>query len=134
MPSRNVILSLLLLVVLIGIAIVKWRFYEPGHKELFNRKPERLQYAAYALCHMACRNISRNDVEGILASGIINLNRSNRRRFPCPTFALQGTSETGKNLRVLVEQCRNATMVLNCYDLNRDFQCDCNDDKNEKRN
>ena len=134
MRSRNVMLSLVVLILLILVAMIKWKFYEPRPRELFNRNPPRLQYAQYALCNMACRSISKREVESILRSGIINLNRSNRRRFPCPTFALQGTSEKGRNLRILLEQCRNATMILNCYDLNRDFQCNCNDDKNEKRN
>lgn len=133
MRSRNVILSLVLLVVLIAFAMIKWKYYEPGRRELVNRQPERLQYAQFALCNMSCRNISRSDVEGILQSGIINLNESSRRRFPCPTFALQGTTVDGRYLRILVEQCRNATMVLHCYELRKDFSCDCDHDKNEKQ-
>lgn len=133
MRSRNVILSLVLLVVLIAIAMVKWKYYDPERRELVNRRPARLQYAQFALCNMSCRNISRGEVEAILQSGVINLNQSNRRRFPCPTFALQGTTPDGRYLRILVEQCRNATMVLNCYDLRKEFSCDCDNDKNEKQ-
>src|SRR5687767_8788516 len=130
MRSRNVILSLVLLVLLIAIAMIKWKYYEPRQRELVNRQPDRLQYAQFALCNMGCRNISRSEVEAVLQSGIINLNQSNRRRFPCPTFSLQGTTATGRYLRILIEQCRNATMVLNCSDLKKDFSCDCDHDKN----
>ena len=133
MRSRNVLISLVLLVVLISVAMIKWKYYEPGRHEMVNRQPQRLQYAQFALCNMACRNISRVDVEAILQSGVINLNQSNRRRFPCPTFALQGTTAKGRYLRILVEQCRNATMVLHCYDIRKEASCDCDHDKNERQ-
>lgn len=108
----------------------KWR--EPPPREIFNRTPVHLRFYAFAKCRMQCLTIRESDVKFIMQSGIININRSNRRLQPCPVFAVQGRVK-GKSLRVLFEQCRNGTYVVNCYNLEQDTACDCATDYQPKQ-
>jgi len=123
MRARNVILTLILLVSVFLFAIFrKWQ--EPLPKEAFDRTPARMQFYAFALCRMRCLAVTEADVKTIMQTGVINLSRSNRRARPCPVFAVQGRVRKAY-LRVVFEQCRNSTYVVNCYDLNKDAACDC---------
>ncbi|HVG41406.1 MAG TPA: DUF4258 domain-containing protein, partial [Chitinophagaceae bacterium] len=77
------------------------------------------------LCRMNCRNITKEDILEVLKEGIINLNKSNRRDRPCPTFALQDRTIDGQYLRVIVAQCDKEIRVVTCYDLEKDYECHC---------
>ena len=132
MRSRNVILTLLLLVFIFLVAIIrKWQ--EPPAAEAFNRAPDQIRFYAFALCRMRCLNISEADVKTVLERGIININRSNRLVRPCPLFAVQARVRSGY-VRVVYEQCRNATYVVNCYNLQRNSPCACEADYKPKTN
>jgi hypothetical protein len=130
MRSRNVIVTLVLLVSIFLFAILK-RWQEPQRQEAFDRTPEQLRFYAFALCRMQCLGVSEAEIRTILQAGVINLNRSNRRYRPCPIFAVQGRVRSGY-LRVVFEQCRNGTYVANCYNLERDITCDCATDYKPK--
>jgi hypothetical protein len=114
---------LLLLLVFLVFLIRRWN--EPKQKEAFDREPPTLGYAARAVCQMACRNISKEEIEEIMKKGLINFNRSNRRRHPCPAFALQGRTGSGKSLLVIFAQCPKETTVLTCFTLKDSIRCDC---------
>jgi hypothetical protein len=47
---------------------------------------------------------------------------------PCPTFAVQARTANHQYIRAVFEQCRNATYLLNCYNLEQDTTCDCTTD------
>jgi hypothetical protein len=66
-------------------------------------------------------------------NGVINMNKSNRIARPCPIYAVQGRVR-GRHLRVLFEQCRNGTYVVNCYDLEQATACDCPTDYQPNKN
>jgi hypothetical protein len=133
MKSRNVLLTLFLLLVVIAFFIARTR-QEPRSKELFNRSPRHLEYTRHALCRMDCRQISKEDIETIMQKGVINLSRSNRNDKPCPSFALQGRTPDGESLRVVFAQCNHETKVVTCYNLEKEFSCDCPGDENKRRN
>jgi hypothetical protein len=124
MKSNNATLSLLLVLLVLAVAVLKWR-QEPARKEAFDRAPEALHYTPDARCRMDCRQISEGDIKEIMKKGVIHFNRSNRRSQPCPTFALQGRTAKGTYLRVHFSQCTDQTTVLNCYNLERDVPCRC---------
>src|SRR6476659_9985056 len=130
MRSRNVMLTLFLLLGLFLFAVYKKR-QEPSPVEAFHRAPERLRFYAFARCRMECLAISETDIQTIMQKGIINLNKSNRMARPCPLFAVQARVQ-GQYLRVLFEQCRNGTYVVNCYNLEQDTTCDCSTDYQPK--
>ena len=131
MRPRNVILTLVLLVSIFLFAIYRKR-HEPQLKEVFDRTPARLQYYAFALCRMQCLTVSKDDIKKLLQTGVININKSNRALRPCPVFALQGRIRQAY-VRVLFEQCRNGTFVVNIYSLQRTETCDCTTDYNPNK-
>ena len=123
-------LTLLLLVSIFLFALYrKWQ--EPLPKEAFYRSPERLYYYAFARCRMQCLGISESDIKALMQAGVVNLNKSNRTLRPCPIFALQARIRN-QYLRVVFEQCRNGTYVMNCYNLEQDTSCDCATDYKPK--
>lgn len=124
MKRRNILIPLLLLL-LVFLAFLIRRWNEPERKEAFDRDPPTLHYAARAICQMACREVSKDEIEEIMKKGLINFNRSDRRRSPCPAFALQGRTAGGKSLFVVFAQCPNETTVLACYTPRDSTRCDC---------
>src|SRR5215217_332747 len=123
MRSRNVLLTLILLISIFLFAIFK-KYQEPQREEAFHRMPERLRFYAFARCRMQCLAISEADIHMLMQKGVININKSNRMSRPCPIYAVQARVND-RYLRVLFEQCRNGTFVVNCYKLEQDIACDC---------
>ncbi|MBA2746160.1 MAG: DUF4258 domain-containing protein [Flavisolibacter sp.] len=124
MKPRNVIYSLLAVIAMLALAINVWR-NEPKRKEAFDRTPEQLAYTKHAKCRMECREITEEEIREVLEKGMILFNRSNRNDKPCPTFALQRRTSKGASLRVIFAQCNRETRVVTCYNLEKEFSCDC---------
>lgn len=116
------------MVAIVGFAIMKWRMWDPQRKEVFDRHPSNIEYTRNAECRMNCRHISKEDISYVMHKGVIIYNKSNLRDKPCPTFVLQGFTDSGENIRIIFSQCRNVTKVVTCYNLKKDFNCDCGDD------
>ena len=129
MKARNVIFSLVLIIALVGFAVMRMRLWEPQRTEAFNRHPSHIEYTRHAECRMNCRKISKEDIGDVMRKGVIIFNKSNLRDKPCPTFAVQGFTDNGENIRIIFAQCRSVTKVVTCYNLKKDFNCDCGDDK-----
>ena len=134
MNSRNVIITLLLILAVLIFAVVKRRLFEPQRKEVFNRNASPVKYTAFALCRMECNDVSKAAVMEIVQKGIINFSRGDRRYRPCPVFALQGRTGSRQYLRIMLEQCGNVTTVINCYNLEEEVSCDCPDYPVNKQN
>jgi hypothetical protein len=128
MKSRNVFFTLFLVLIILVLVISRIR-HEPRQRELFDRHPAHLSYTHHALCRMDCRHISENDIAQIMENGIINLNKSDRYGRPCPTYALQGFTNDGRDLRIIFAQCNTDTRVITCYNLKEDFECHCPGDE-----
>ena len=124
MKSRNVVFTLILVIVAIGFALMRLH-YEPRKREPFDRTPSHLVYTIHAMCRMDCRHISKEDIDEIMKKGIIIFNKSHMNDRPCPTYALQGYTLKKENLRVIFAQCEGTTKVVTCYNLREDFECDC---------
>lgn len=124
MKKRNVLVPLLVLALVFVVFLIR-RWNEPRRKEAFERNPARVVYSHFARCQMACRNISKEEVEELMQKGIINFTQSNRMASPCPKFALQGRTESGKSLRVFFLQCPEGTRVLSCKNLKESTACIC---------
>ena len=124
MKAKNVIYSLIAVIFMLLLAINVWR-NEPKRKEAFDRTPQNIVNTRHAIRRMDCRKISKEEVEEILNGGLIHFNKSNRADKPCPTFALQGRTSSGESLRVIFAQCRNETRVVTCYNLEKEYSCDC---------
>jgi hypothetical protein len=115
-----------LIIVLVLLFVFIWqRWLEPRMREAFERHPSHLYYTKHALCRMNCRHISSEDINEIMHKGVIIFNKSNRWARPCPTFALQGQTSEGENIRVIFAQCDKETKVVTCYNLREEFECNC---------
>jgi len=125
MRSKNATATLIIIVVIIVYAALRWYVLEARKKEAFNRHPSHLIYTHHALCRMDCRHISKEDIDEVMAKGIIFLNKSNLDDKPCPTFALQGYTKENDDIRVIFAQCDDETKVVTCYNLHKDFECHC---------
>ena len=86
---------------------------------------KELAYTKHALCRMACRNITEEEVKTILEEGSVNFKKSKVREIPCPSYALEGTSKDGQNLRVIFANCDSVSKVITTIDLNQKHDCDC---------
>jgi hypothetical protein len=128
MKPRNVFFTLFLALMILFIFIRRMG-QEPRRREALERHPRSIAYTRHARCRMDCRHISEADIETILEHGVINLNRSNRNDSPCPTFAVQGQTDGGESLRVVFAQCDVETKVVTCYNLKKDFTCQCPGDE-----
>ena len=124
MRSKNVIYTLLIILAMLVLAMLKLR-NEPKPREVFDRSPKRLEYTKHGLCRMDCRRISKQEIMEVMKEGVINLNKSDRRDRPCPTYALQGRTDEGDYIRVVFAQCADETKVVTCYNLEKDFECHC---------
>jgi hypothetical protein len=128
MKQRNVVYTLLAILIMLALAMLKLT-HEPKLKEAFNRNPYSLNFTKHALCRMDCRHITKKDIDEVMKEGIINLNKSDKRGHPCPTFALQDRTLDGQYLRVVFAQCDEETKVITCYNLEKDFECQCPGDE-----
>ena len=129
MRSRNVILTLFLILLLVIFGLIRLKKRE--RREAFDRTPKELVYTRHAQCRMDCRKISKEDIDQVMKKGVILFNKSNRNDRPCPTYALQGYTSDKENLRVIFAQCDKETRVVTAYNLNEDPECYCPGD--EKR-
>jgi len=96
-----------------------------GHDAGFDRSAP-LEYTAHARCRMACRQVTEAEVREIMATGRIDLSRSDLQDKPCPTYALEGYSQEGQHLRVIFAPCGQVTRVVTCIDLDKAWKCNCN--------
>lgn len=133
MKKRNAFVPLFLLG-LVFLAFLVRRWNEPKPKEAFDRHPASLVYTRHARCRMDCRHISAAEITEIMQKGIINFNKSSRRSRPCPTFALQGRTSDGDDIRVIFAQCPTETKVITCYNLHEEFTCHCPGDPSSNPN
>ncbi|RYY89456.1 MAG: DUF4258 domain-containing protein [Chitinophagaceae bacterium] len=131
MKPRNLIATLFLLLLVFGYFLKK-RWHEPAPREALDRHPEKIYYTRHARCRMDCRHISEADIRSILERGVVNLGKSDRRDRPCPTLAVQGETGAGESIRVILAQCPDETRIITCYNLRREYECDCPGDENKK--
>jgi hypothetical protein len=125
MKPRNVLFTLFFVLLVLAVFVVR-SYREPRGREPFDRSPDNLSYTGQVLARMTCDGISKDDVEEVMENGVINLGKGNRRARPCPSFALQGTTEDGEYIRVLFSQCAGETKVLECYSLRKKTAYPCN--------
>lgn len=133
MKTRNASITLSIIIILLLFFFLR-RSQEPETREMFDRTPARLTFTKHARCRMQCRYIDANEVKEIIEKGIINLNKSDLKDKPCPTFALQGRTESGESIRVILAQCDEETRVVTCYNLEQDFECHCPGDDKKHNN
>jgi hypothetical protein len=85
-----------------------------------------LVYTKHASCRMRCRGISESEVKAILLNGEVNYKKSQVHDKPCPSYAFEGITEDGQNVRIVFAECENVTKVITAIDLGSEKEsCSC---------
>ncbi|MBP6532184.1 MAG: DUF4258 domain-containing protein [Bacteroidia bacterium] len=89
----------------------------------------KLIFTKHARCRMECRDISEDEVEFILINGVINEQKSKEEDAEatghCPTYALEGKTNDGQQVRIVFGACEKITKVITAIDLGVEHACDC---------
>ena len=83
---------------------------------------------------MDCRQITREEVEGVMTGGVLNYSKSDVKAKPCPEYALEGKTADGQRVRIIFAQCDEKTKVVTTIDLGKDWLCDCPGDEKKQKN
>lgn len=86
-----------------------------------------LVFTDHAKCRMICRGISEKEVREILQNGNVNFSESHTHDKPCPSYAVEGTTSSKRNERIIVASCDTiTTTVVTAIDLDlKKDTCDC---------
>ena len=98
----------------------------PGRVKADELSKQKTEYTEHALCRMTCRNINEAEIEQVLKKGSINYSKSNTKDKPCPTYAIEGYSNDGQNIRVVVADCDTISRIVTAIDLGLEKDtCNC---------
>jgi len=87
---------------------------------------QQLEYSKHALCRMQCRNITANEVKQAMVSGSIDYGKSEVHDKPWPTYAIEGVTAGGKELRIIIADCDTMSRVVTTIDLKMENDtCKC---------
>ena len=128
MRSRNVIISLLFVLLLLGFTVIKIRYWEPKGKLTLRRNPSRIEYLPLALCRMDCYQVSANDIMELLRTGAINDARTKKDQRPFPLFAVEGFTRKRIGIGIMIIQSGRVARIKDCYRTDGIFVCNCPDD------
>ena len=97
-----------------------------GQKQLMQQlASQKLAFTKHAKCRMDCRHIDDGEIKDIMHSGHINERKSDPQDAPCPTYALEGNTKDGQEVRIILGACENETKVITVIDLGKEHLCDC---------
>lgn len=85
----------------------------------------KLYFTQHAKCRMDCRHIDESEIKDIMQRGHINERKSDPQDAPCPTYALEGNTKDGQEVRIVLGACDNETKVITVIDLGKDHVCNC---------
>ncbi len=93
---------------------------------------QKLEYSKHAACRMECRHISEAEIIELLGKkeihgkGKVNYDKSDVHDMPWPTYAIEGITTTGKNLRIVIADCDTISKVVTTIDLKMENDsCEC---------
>ncbi len=91
----------------------------------FDRNTTTYFFTKHARCRMACRKITQREVKDIVARGNINYAKSNLNDARGATYALEGITDDGQRVRIIVSPKQRHLSVITVIDLENDYECDC---------
>jgi hypothetical protein len=99
--------------------------YNGSDKVPFDRNTTNLYFTKHAKCRMACRDISEDEVIDILKNGKVNYRKSNLQDAKGPTYALEGATRDGQEVRIIFAPKQSHLTVVTVIDLGVEHVCDC---------
>jgi hypothetical protein len=98
----------------------------PGSAKLEELSYQKLELTQHGECRMKCRNISEAEIKALLKSGKINYDKSEVRDKPCGTYAVEGKTTDGQEVRVVIADCDTISRVVTAIDLKMENDtCKC---------
>jgi hypothetical protein len=116
---------------LLGVLIVNFVYkgkgcQMPGSAKLEELSYQKLELSKHGACRMECRNISEAEIKDLLKTGKINYSKSEVRDKPCGTYAVEGTTKDGQNVRIVIADCDTISRVVTAIDLGMEKDsCSC---------
>lgn len=86
---------------------------------------QKMVYTKHAKCRMDCREITKKEVEAVLKNGHINHRKSEQNNDRCPTYAVEGFTKDGQEVRIVFADCDDVTKVITTIDLRNEYKCHC---------
>jgi hypothetical protein len=130
MRSRNVIVSLIIVLTLLVFLFVKINYREPKKQVTLNRNPARVEYAETALCQMDCYNITAGHVTRFMKNATVISAKPDEHRAACTTFAIRDTDDKARVWIFTIKQCGKTIRILTCTISGGVFvSCDCADEE-----
>lgn len=93
---------------------------------------QKLEYSKHGACRMECRHITEADIKELVGTGAVtgkgkvNYDKSNVQDKPYPTYAIEGLTAGGKNLRIVIADVDTISRVVTAIDLKNDTDsCSC---------
>lgn len=98
----------------------------PASAKLDELSHQYLEFTEHGACRMKCRNITEAEVRDVLSKGKINYDKSNVHDKPCGTYAVEGKTADGQNVRIVIADCDTTSRVVTAIDLQMENDsCDC---------
>lgn len=87
----------------------------------------RVIFSDHAKCIMQCRGISETEVNHVLKNGDVNFGESDIHNTPCPSYAFDGKTSGGMNVRIVCTACDSIAEVTTAINLDQGKDtCKCN--------
>lgn len=100
---------------------------DPGNKGAYPfDRHARLIFTKHALCRMDCRHITSREIQEILGNGQINFAKSDPENRTDPKWTVQGYTDNGRHLRIVVAPEPGKLIIITCIELGVEWSCDCN--------
>ncbi len=92
-------------------------YWLPANRLKEQVKKSKVVFSEHAKCIMTCRGISETEINHILQTGDVNFGESDVHNTPCPSYAFDGKTAEGKNLRIVCTACDSIAEVTTAIKL-----------------
>lgn len=119
--------------ILVGSVLTKNKGCQmPNSSKMEELGWQKLEYSKHGACRMECRHITEAEIRELLGTGAtegkgkVNYDKSDVHDKPFPSYAIEGTTASGKNLRIVIADCDTISRVVTAIDLKMENDsCEC---------
>jgi hypothetical protein len=130
MPTGKSKTSAITLLIILFFGIIAWGLKKCNQSkqnypnrtvnaEAGDWRHHKIIYTKHARCRMECREITEDEVNYILENGTINEEKSDEEddeaEGHCQSFALEGITKDGQNVRIVFGACEKITKVIRVF-------------------
>lgn len=104
----------------------------PGSAKMEELNWQQLEYTDKGTCFATCNEIADSVIKGVLIRGKVNYDKSDVHADPYPTYAIEGSIEGGKNIRMIIVDVDTVSKLQEVHYFNIETfeliadDCDCN--------